>query len=140
MRCQFTRVTTTTGAVKATITNSDAPDACGGMGADDTSVWLTQSCDGEGLWRIDPTSNSVATTILLPGVGGDVQVGLAAQHGASGRRGFGLTSLATDGGSGWVPVFGSDMQRMPAVLPAAQSRRPYSFLEQGALTVCSEDE
>jgi Tol biopolymer transport system component len=69
------RINPATGAVIAKITNPGV-DACGSMAADDTSVWITQSCDGPQLWRIDPATNTVAATILLDGVGGDVQVGL----------------------------------------------------------------
>jgi YVTN family beta-propeller protein len=72
---EVSRIDPVTGTVITTVSNPGF-GACGGMAADDTSVWLTASCDEEGLWRIDPATNTVAATIKLPGVGGDVRVAL----------------------------------------------------------------
>lgn len=68
------RIDPSTGAVVAKMTNPGV-DACGQMAADATSVWLTQSCNGTGLWRIDPATNTVAATVALDGVGNDVRIG-----------------------------------------------------------------
>jgi DNA-binding beta-propeller fold protein YncE len=60
------------------------------MAADDTSVWLTEGCDAEGLWRIDPASNSVTATLRLPGIGIDV------------RSAFGSLWVSTGASTGWL--------------------------------------
>lgn len=71
---QVSRIDPVTNVVTAQIANPGHL-GCGNMAADDTSVWLTEGCDSPGLWRIDPASNSVTTTVRLPGAGGDVQIG-----------------------------------------------------------------
>jgi streptogramin lyase len=72
---QVSRIDPATGSVIATISNPTlGTAACGNMAADATSVWLTAGCDRKDLWRIDPDSNTVASTIRLPGVGSDVQI------------------------------------------------------------------
>lgn len=70
---QVSRIDPVTDAVTARISNP-GHQACGSMAADGTSVWLTEGCDSEGLWRIDPATNKVATTVQLPGVGTNVEL------------------------------------------------------------------
>jgi YVTN family beta-propeller protein len=70
---QVSRIDPATNTVTARIANP-GHQACGSMAANDTSVWLTEGCNSEGLWRIDPASNRVAATLQLPGAGGDVRL------------------------------------------------------------------